>query len=166
MRYLGCLFLLFVGHGLLSQQVLQVEKIGSAKRQKIPAGTELRYQLLEDEIWYEGVIEGYMVPEDVIVFDDRLINVNSIEALQFERRWPKIVGIQLGTFGLAWSGFALIGKSTDGDPDTNYNGTDALISGTALASGFLVATLFSKKTIKNGKKYRLRLLDLDPLGPN
>lgn len=154
-----------VGH---TQKILQIERYGKAKTQKIFIGQPITYQLKDarEYGWYTGVIEDYMVDDNLIVFKDRLINIDNIHSLKYERGWPSFAKYTLGTFGLAWSGFALIGTATDGDPTTSYRWSDALVTGTSLLFGLGLPKLFGTKKIKFGKRKRLRMLDLRVINPN
>jgi len=147
---------------LTAQRVMQIETYGSPKTEKIYPGTEITYRLRNDDIWYTGYIEDFMVRENVIVFPDRFINVDSITALRFQRSWPDKVGSTLLTFGAGWSVFAAIGTATDGNPDTRYQWSDAIVTASSAGIGFALPRLFRNRKVKiNSRKKRLRLLDLN-----
>lgn len=144
----------------LAQKVLQIEKYGSPKTKKLYIGEDIHYKLEGDEIWYRGYIDDLLVDREIIALEDRYINMNDIEAFRYDRSWADPAGISLYTFGGAWSGFALIGTLTDGDPNTNYRASDAIVSGVSIGLGFVVQRFFGKKTVRFGKRRRLRMLDL------
>lgn len=142
------------------QKVLQIEKYGSPKTRKLFIGDEITFQVKGDEQWYTSQIADLLVEQDVIALDDRYVNLADIAAFRYERGWTRPASISLYTFGLAWSGFALIGTATDGDPSTRYQASDAIVSAVSLGLGFAVSKLFARKTIRFGKRRRLRMLDL------
>jgi len=158
------IFFLLCSIGMLSpgltQKILQIEKYGSPKTKKLFIGQKIKYKLEGDDIWYQGYIDDLIVDREIIALEDRYINMNDIEAFRYNRSWSGPVGISLYTFGAAWSGFALIGTITDGDPDTNYRSSDAIVSGVAIGLGFVVQRFLAKKTVRFGKRRRLRMLDL------
>lgn len=159
MRYL-LLLLLCSSTGLRAQKVLQLERFGNPNSERIEIGSFLTYQVVDDEIWYRGVIRDLRVDQQVIEFDDRFLALDRITALQYERAWPRQIGTQLALFGAAWSGWALVGTLTDGNPDTNYRWSDAIVTGSSAAVGFSLPLVFGKKTVQLGKRRRLRMLDL------
>lgn len=159
------LFLLLLFTGLFfpraeAQKILQIEKYGSPKTQKLFIGDELTYQVKNDESWYSGQIVDLLVDQNVVAFDDRYIRLDNLEAFRYERGWTRPASISLYTFGLAWSGFALIGTATDGDPSTSYRGSDAVVSAVSVGLGFAISKLLSTRTIRFGNRKRLRMLDL------
>ena len=143
-----------------AQKVLQIEKYGSPVSKKIYVGEEITYRLQGDEIWHTGYINDLLIERDVIALDDRYINMKEIEAFRYQRGWTTPVSISLVTFGAAWSGFALIGTATDGDPTTSYRASDAVVSAVSIGLGLAVGTLLKTKVIKFGNRRRLRMLDL------
>lgn len=159
-QLLPLLVLLSVSSFTYGQKVLQIEKFGSPKTEKIEMGTLLTYQVNDDDIWSQGYIRDLRIDQNIIEFDDRFVNLDNITALRYERNWPKQIGTQLALFGLAWSGYALIGTLTDGNPDTNYQWSDAAVTGAAAGIGLSLPLFIGDRTVKLGKKRRLRMLDL------
>lgn len=145
---------------IFAQKVLQIETFGDPITEKISIGSFLTYQIKDDDIWYEGYIRDLRLDLDVIELDDRFVNINDIQAFRYKRNWPRKVGTQLALFGVAWSGFALIGTLTDGNPDTNYRWSDAAVTGAAAGIGVSLPLVFEKRTLKFGKRRRLRMLDI------
>lgn len=150
-----------------SRKVLQIETYGKAATQKIYIGDRLTYQLRDarEYGWYSGIIEDFLVEDSLIVFKDRFININNIYALKYKRGWPKAASTSLTTFGLGWSALALVGTATDGDPDTSYQWSDAIVTGSSIGLGLAIQKLFEVKQIKFKKRKRLRLLDLTVVKP-
>ena len=154
----SCFLLLF--YSASAQKVLQIEKFGNPYSEKIQLGSYLTYQVKNDDIWYQGYMRDLRIEQNVIEFDDRFVNIAEITAFQYERRWPRQIGTQLAFAGLAWSGWALIGTLTDGNPDTSYRWSDAVVTGAAAGIGFTLPLVFGKRTIKFGKRRRLRMVDI------
>ena len=143
-----------------AQKVLQIEKFGNPYTEKINIGSFLTYQVKNDDIWYQGYIRDLRIEQNVIEFDDRFVNIDNITAFQFERKWPRQIGTQLAFAGLAWSGWALVGTLTDGNPDTNYRWSDAVVTGAAAGVGLTLPLVWGKGTVKFGKRKRLRMVDI------
>jgi hypothetical protein len=161
MRILVLLVFLFSFFSTASaQKVLQIEKYGKAKTKKIYIGEELTYKLYDDDFWYTHVIKDIDVENNLLVFEDRFVNIKNIEKIRWEIRWSKGARSTLYLFGAAWSASALIGTATDGNPDTNYRWSDAIVTGTSWLLGWIVPKIFKYKTYRFGKRKRLRVLDL------
>ncbi len=158
-----CLFLfvcLFAAREASAQKVLQIEKYGRAKTEKFYIGDPVTYQVQGEDIWHTRYIEDLLIDRDLIMFDDRYVALDDIRAFRYDVGIAKAASISLYTFGAAWSGFALVGTLTDGDPDTNYRASDAVVTGVSIGLGFLLGELLSKRTVKFGGRKRLRMLDL------
>ena len=154
------LVLLGTGFSAAAQRVILIEKAGSARTQKIYEGQYLNFRLQGDDIWYEGDIMNLRVDQNLIEFGDRYVELDKIEALRRPKGWSQALGYSLLTFGVSWSGFALVGKLTDGDPETHYDGRDAIISGVSMGLGFGLSQLFRYKVYRFGKNRRLRMVDI------
>lgn len=163
------LFLILCSMGyspsLFSQKVLQIEKYGKAKTQKIFIGETLTFQLEElgEPVWYTAVLEDLLVEDSIVLLGPRYLNIKNIQALKYERGWPTLANRTLLTFGLSWSGFAFIGTLTDNDPNTNYRWSDAAVTGTSVLLALSLPKLFGTQKIKIGKRRRLRMLNLNPV---
>ena len=160
MRLLTLIFLLCSAYGLTAQKVLQIEKYGSPKTEKIHIGTVIDYRMEGEDSFREGYIEDIRVEDSLIVFGDRYVNVHDIAELRFKRGWGKAVGTSLMIFGGSWSGFALLGYATDGNPDTSYSATDAAVTAVSAGLGYALAKLVRYRKVRVGRRCRLRLLDL------
>lgn len=147
-------------NSLKGQKVLQIEKYGQAKTQKIFIGEEITYKLKDDKSWNLGYIEDLIIDEKVIVLGDRYVKLDEIAAFRYYRPWTKAAGITFFTFGASWSVFAAVGTLTDGDPNTSYRWSDAAVTGTSWVLAFVIPRFFKYKVIKFGTRKRLRMLDL------
>ncbi|MEL6945794.1 MAG: hypothetical protein AAFO82_24330, partial [Bacteroidota bacterium] len=89
--------------------MLQLEKRGSAKTQKMVTGTELVYQMRGDDVWYQGTIEEIRADEGFIMLNDRLISVDKIGAIKsFKNRgWSRRYSKQLYMFAGGWVFFGI-----------------------------------------------------------
>lgn len=162
MRYLILLLLCiscFVST-IYAQKVLQIEKYGQAKTEKIFIGEGIEYRLKDSEGWRYAVIEDLDIEQNLIVLADRFLDPEKIDAFRYYRPNMKRLGVQVMLFGVAWSGFALVGTALDGDPSSHYRLSDGIVTATALATGFGITQLFKYKKIRFGKKKRLRLVDI------
>lgn len=150
---------------LFSQKVLQIEKYGKAKTEKIFIGQPLTFQIQElgEPVWYTAVVEDLFVKDSVVLLGPRYIHIKNIEALKYDRGWTKVANRSLLTFGLSWSGFAFIGTLTDNDPNTSYRWSDAAVTGTSVLLALAIPKVFGTRKIKLGKRRRLRMLNLNPV---
>ncbi|GJM36260.1 MAG: hypothetical protein DHS20C18_52610 [Saprospiraceae bacterium] len=159
MRIITLLLFLFSSQ-LTAQKVLQIETYGKANTKKIFIGQEIDYLLKETDIWHNAVIEDLRIDRNLVVLGDRYVALEDIGAFRTPHNWSRPVGNQLMLFGLTWSGYALIGKLTDGRSETNYGWGDAIVTGTAGLVGLLLPKIFRYKTTKFGKRKRLRMIDI------
>ena len=161
MRTTLTLLALIIGSSLLpAQKVLQIEKYGKPQAEKMYIGDPITFQLRNEDVFHSSYIEDIRVEDSLLVLSDRYVNVHNITALRIERTWPRATGISLFWFGIGWSGFAAIGTALDGNDDTTYRWSDAIMTATSLSLAFTLPRLFKNKTTKIGKRRRLRLLDL------
>jgi len=80
-------FFLFVAIGNISaQKVLQIEKIGKAKTQKLYVGESIFLQTALNPDWFEGVIDDLLPDAQAIVFYDRIIHIKDITAVKFRKK--------------------------------------------------------------------------------
>jgi hypothetical protein len=149
--------------GAKAQKLLQMERAGSYKTQKIYIGEEITYRLHGDDYWYHSAIRDLLVDEKIIVFHDRYVHMDSIAAFRWDRNGMRAIGKQLFWFGLGWSGYAAIGTVTDGNPESNYRWSDAIVTGGSWLLSLIAPKMFRYKKRKFGKRRRLRMLDLTPV---
>lgn len=147
------------------QKVMQIETSGSIKTKKIFKGESIEYLLNGADTWSDGVIEDFNIEQNLVVLGDRYVKVNDIIAIRYYKPGARRMGTQLALFGAAWSAFAAIGTATDGNPDTHYKWSDAIVTGSAMGLGLAYSKLFRYKKYKFGKRKRLRLLDLTFIAP-
>ncbi len=153
-------FAFFIPSPVPGQKILQIETYGKAKTKKIFIGEEIDYLLKETDVWHNAVIEDLRVDRNLIVLGDRYVPMEEIAAFRQPHGWSRPIGRQLMFFGVTWSGYALIGKWTDGRPETNYGWGDAMVTASAGLVGFLLPKIFRYKTTKFGKRKRLRMIDV------
>ncbi|NUO00348.1 MAG: hypothetical protein HUU01_06995 [Saprospiraceae bacterium] len=146
-----------------AQRVMQIETYGKAKTKKIFPGQIIQYHLKnQKKDWLTGTVEDYQLEDKLIVLNDRYVHIDSIAALRFDRKWPGAIGKQMFWFGVAWSAFAAVGTLTDGDPDSNYEWSDASVTGGFWLGSFLMPRLFRYRHYKIDTRHRLRMVDLQP----
>ncbi|MEM9886121.1 MAG: hypothetical protein AAF849_09530 [Bacteroidota bacterium] len=155
---------------LSAQRVLQLEKRSSAKTKKLFEGDELVYQVEGDDIWYEAVIEEIRADVGYLVLADRLVSIEKISAIKSfkDQKWSRSLSKQLYTFAGGWVVFGIADYFIFNQ--SLYRITPRLIAipaVAALALGYTIRKIFDHKVYKMGRKFRLRLLDLDPVAaPN
>jgi hypothetical protein len=155
--------LLAPGLPTVAQQVMQIETYGKAKTKKIHPGQTIQYRLKnQKKDWLTGAVEAYRMDERLVVLTDRYVHMDSIAALRYDRRWSRTVGTQMFWFGTAWSAFAAIGTLTDGDSTSNYEWSDAAVTGGFWLGSLLLPRLFRYKHYNMEGRHRLRMVDLQP----
>jgi len=147
-----------------AQRFLQLEKRNSTKTVKLKIGDPLTYRLAEDDDWYTAYIEDIQPEVGVLLLGNRLVEVENIVALRFDRSWPKGLERQMYNFGLGWAVFATLDKfvldldALGEEPSWRFVLIPAAVT---VATGFLIGKIFQYKKVKIGKKRRLRLLDME-----
>jgi hypothetical protein len=158
--FLGFMLFPFV---LFAQKVLQLEKKGSAKTQKISLDDEITYKLFDDDVWYTATLYDIKPEEDIIVFNNRLVRLEQIAALRFTdtRSWSSAFGKKLYTFAAGWTLFGIADRLIFNQSENRASiPLIAIPAATTLVGGWLIQRIFRQRTKKIGNKYRLRLLDL------
>lgn len=161
MRFFLLLMFLFGFIMLPAQVLLQIEKYGSPKTQKLGLGTYLEYRLYAYDEWQAGTIERLIPEEDIIVLNDRYVKLSDIESFRFDspQRWSRPLGKSLLTFAASWALFSA-GAALVNNEDYPYTWGDVGVSATAGASGFLIQRIFRYKKYHFDKRNRLRIVDL------
>jgi hypothetical protein len=84
--------------------------------------------------------------------------IADIDAIRLQ--YPGLVrntGRALMVFGTSWAGFSLIGAAFD---DYKLTASTAIVSGTSLASGFILHRIFRNKNVKMNDRRRLRAVEI------
>ncbi len=165
MRLLYTLLLLaFCTTATQAQRILQLEKRNSTKTIKFRMGDELTYRLAEDDDWYTAFIEDIQPELGIVLLGNRLVEIESIVALRFDRSWPKGLERQFYNFGLGWAVFATLDKfvlDLDALGEEPSWGFVLIPAAAFVVSGFIIGKVFEHKKVKIGKRRRLRLLDME-----
>jgi len=156
------LMIMGLAGGLAAQRVLLVEKTNSPRTLKLYEGSYIQYRLVDDKDWYKGRIEELREDVQLIAFEDRLVPLANVVTLREGRSWAQNIGTMLTTFGVAWSLFAVVGTATDGNPDTHYEWSDAVVTGAFAGTGLVLPLVLGNKRmhVGEGKKRRLRIIDI------
>ncbi|HPH18803.1 MAG TPA: hypothetical protein PLE32_08500 [Haliscomenobacter sp.] len=144
------------------QKFLALERYGKVKNIRIPIGTVLTYQLRDGQGWYTAEVVDLNYKDTLVIFPKIAIPLREISALRYDKNWSKGIGKSLSLFGLSWSAIALVGTLTDKNPETNYELSDAIVTGSACLTGFLLPQIFKYKIVELGKRKRLRIMDTRP----
>lgn len=140
------------------QKFIQLEKANRARTTKFYVGQELTYRLKTDKEWHIGTITDAQMDAQTLALDWKQMPVSDIGAIRLQ--YPGLLrnsGPALMIFGASWAGFALIGAAFD-----NYKLTagTAIVSGTGLASGFLLQQIFKNKNVRLNDRRRLRAVEI------
>jgi len=163
--FIYTLLLLFIVGNVAAQKVLQIEKIGKAKTQKLYVGESIFLQTTTNPDWFEGVIDDLLPDAQAIVFYDRIIEIKDITAVKFRKKsslngagkavqWSWVVPI-------AYQGvFTLVNP-----PEEDELKQSLISAGIIGGASFLLGTvmrLVPPKKLKfgAGRNRRLRVLDL------
>ena len=152
-------FLLSTTSYLPAQKVIQLEKRGSYKTQKIYIGSQLHYKLRADQrTWLQEYITDIDTETGYIFLEHRTVHIDSIYAIQIRsaRQAVKSIAGLLTGFSYTWSFWALVSVAL-GDP--LQLGT-VIVGVGSFAIGQLLRLAFFKTYRFKGKKRRIRLVDL------
>lgn len=141
-----------------AQKFLQLEKANRAKTTKFYVGQDLTYRLKGNDEWYTSTITNVQMDSQLVAFDWKPVAVANIEAVRLQHA-PilRTLGPMLMIFGASWAGFSLVGAAFD-----NYKLTagTAIVSGTGLASGFILYQIFKHKRVRLSERRRLRAVEV------
>ena len=161
MRFFLLLLMVFpFAHQAPAQLYLQMERYGKAEVTKFSPGAELTFRLKGEKEWQTAVLDRILPEENKILLGIHYIDPSRIDALRsfHPQRWSKPIGNNLAIFGASWTGFSLGAWIVDkNDP---YSAGDAIVTATAVGTGFLLKALFHHRTYKMGERRRLRIVDL------
>lgn len=162
---LPCILILFLQANLSGQKVLQIEKFGKAKTEKLYVGEAIFIQTKDNPDWFEGVIEDLIVDAQAIVFYDLIVPIDKITAVKFRKKsamsgvgkavqWSWVVPA-------AYQGvFDLVQPASSEERKQAWIST-AFIGGGSFLLGSLMRLVPPKKLkFGEGERRRLRVLDL------
>ena len=161
----GFLVLIWFSFPVYGQKVLQIEKFGKAKTQKMFVGETIFIQTKNNPDWFVGVIDDLRPDAQAIVFYDRIVPLKDITALKFRK---KSVMNGIGrTFQWSWiipvgyqGVFDLVNQTSGEELAEGWKGT-GIIAGSSFLLGSLMRLIPPKKLkFGEGAKRRLRVLDL------
>lgn len=156
--FLSLLFLMLAIPIAVGQKALLIEKRGSLKTVKIFVGETIYYKLKSDKKqWLEERIIDIKIEEGYVLFENRIVHVDSIYAIQFRnaRNAVKTIANVLIGFSYAWNFWTIV-SLIDGTP-FNWS-TIAIGVGSFVVGQLLKQVLF--KTYKFKGRKRIRLIDL------
>lgn len=144
---------------LTAQRVLLFEKLTDSRSERLYEGEMLRFKMKGDNFWQEGPIRQMRPDIQALVINDRFIMTDEIALVDQGSTAFAAAGYGLMTFGAGWSFWALAGNATDGNPLTQYETRDLMVTLTSVGTGFLLTKLLGRKRFKTGKYKRLRVVD-------
>lgn len=166
MRYLICtLFFVAFLCSLNAQKILQIEKFGKAKTQKIYIGETIFIQTAENPDWFAAEIEDMLPDAQAIVFYDRIIQVKDITAVKFRKKsslngagkaiqWSWIVPV-------AYQGiYDLVEPPSAEERRQSWIATGVISAGSFLLGSIMRIIPPKKVKFGEGERKRLRVLDL------
>jgi hypothetical protein len=150
----------------IAQKVLLLEKAGSVKSKRFYAGEELTLRFAEDPAWHTVTIAAILPEDSILVLDRQYVKLHEIEAIKTfkNRRWSRTLGNQFYVFGASWLAFTAGDEIASARNSADWEAA-AWVSGTSIATGWLVQRFFRWRAHRMGEKYRLRMLDLTPVSP-
>jgi hypothetical protein len=145
---------------VFAQKVLQIEKIGRVKTQKLHIGTAIFIKVKGDnKTWYETEIMDISVPGNMLILDLGTYSIDDITALQTLKQSTS--GNSIGYKLMGFGALGLLLSPLDLAFGKEYNTNYAIIAGSSLVTGWLFRKLMNNRHYRIGKKYRLRVLDLN-----
>jgi hypothetical protein len=156
MRQFILLLLLIASNTAFSQKMLILDRANRAKTTKMYIGASLNYRMKGAEnYWYQAVITDILPETKTLLLDNFPVKVDSIAEIKV-RRHPvvRLLGGTLFTFGASLA-FATTIAAIKGD-DYRYGLLYGVSGGSAL-TGLAMST---NRTLKLGKKHRLRIIEI------
>lgn len=165
-RYFLCSWLLVtILLNLPAQKVLQIEKLGKAKTQKIYVGESIFIQTELNPDWFEAVIEDLLPDAQAIVFYDRIIPIKDITAIKFRKK----SGLHGAGRALQWSWlvpvayqgiYDLVEPPSSEELRESWKATAFIGAGSFLLGSLMRLIPPKKLKFGEGANRRLRVLDL------
>lgn len=148
--------------GVSAQKFVQLEKANKARTIKFYQGQDITYRLKGNTEWYTSTITDVQMDSQRVALDLKYLPVSDIAAIRLQ--YPGILrslGPMFMIFGASWVGFSLVGAAFD---HYKLNAGTAIVSGTGLASGFILHQIFKNKRVALGERRRLRAVEV-PVAP-
>lgn len=167
MRYyiLSFMLILSLQVGLTAQKVLQIEKLGKAKTEKLYIGESIFIQTKDNPDWFKGVIDDLLPDAQAVVFYDRIIPIQDITAVKFRKKSAMNgMGKALQWSWIVPAGYQavydLVEPVSSEERKEAWKAT-AIISGGTFLLGSIMRLIPPKKLkFGEGERRRLRVLDL------
>ncbi len=166
MRFACLIYILFFLTPVNAQKVLQLEKTNSTKTDKFFIGQEFTFSLKEDpKYFFTETIQDIKVEEGFVLFTYRVVRLEDIAIIKTYKNngWSKGISYSLFTFAAAWGGFSIIGSLVSDEPEDDLSTKSWAVPAVAIGLGTALRLIFRQKKHKMGKKWRLRVLDLNPV---
>ena len=156
---LSVLFFTAITFSTHAQIFLQLEEKNNPSSKKIGIQQTLNFKLKEyPKDWRTQKIFDILPKENTIVFDENFFKPEDISHIQFLRPWTRSLGDKMMVFSSAY--FLYGGIATVADPDFTMKSNQVVIGGAIAGVGFILRSLFYKRTIKLGNNFRLRIVDI------
>jgi len=162
---LSFVLIFFLQVSLSAQKVLQIEKFGKAKTEKLYIGESIFIQTKDNPDWFEGIIDDLLPDAQAVVFYDRIIPLKDITAVKFRKK-STMNGIGKA---VQWSWvvpafyqgvYDLVEPVSAEERRAAWKGT-AFIGGGSFLLGSIMRLIPPKKLkFGEGERRRLRVLDL------
>ncbi|GAB4490355.1 MAG: hypothetical protein OHK0019_09080 [Saprospiraceae bacterium] len=157
MRLFILLVFAFFHTAVFSQKMLLLERVNNPRPTKMYIGDELQYRIAgKEDYWYQRTITDMLPDRNVLLLDNFAVNLGDISQIKVRRKgiW-RITGGALLTFGASLTLATTIAVLYK-DEGTNFGA----LYGTAAGSFGIGYFLSTKRTLKLGKKHRLRLIEI------
>lgn len=157
MRLFTLLVFVFLQTAVFSQKMLLLERINNPRPTKIYIGDELHYRIAgKEDYWYHRTITDMLPDRNVLLLDNFAVNLGDISQIKVRRKgiW-RVIGGALLTFGTSLT-LATTAAVLYKDEGTNFGALYGVAAG-SFGIGYFLST---KRTLKLGKKRRLRLIEI------
>jgi len=137
--------------------MLLLERINNPRPTKIYIGDELHYRIAgKEDYWYHRNITDMLPDRNVLLLDNFAVNLGDISQIKVRRKgiW-RVIGGALLTFGTSLT-LATTAAVLYKDEGTNFGALYGAAAG-SFGIGYFLST---KRTLKLGKKRRLRLIEI------
>lgn len=141
-----------------TQVLLQLEITKEVQAVKFGVGQKVTFKSQEfPNVWQQKKIERILLEENVLVFEDGMININDITHFQLRNNAASNAGKMLMAFSAGWFLFGGVAVLAN---NIKFNWGTFAIGAVAGGLGWFMDKVISRKNYKIGKNAQLRIIDI------
>lgn len=151
-------FTFILSLNLDSQKLLQLEIYRQVEAVKFGEGSTIVFKTKDRPgEWQTKKIETVITGEDILIFEDGMVNVSDITHFRLQNQTAAAVGKLFTGFGTGWLVFGGIAQLAG---RYKFTWSTFAIGVVAVGIGWLFNKIVSKRTFRIGKNANLRIIDI------